>query len=200
MTRTSAHAACLAAVTTAGLLALGGLSACSDDTDDPTTTTSQGSSDNHDTGGGGNEGGEDAPGTDQSKAVFDAYTPPKPVGSATNKDGVKFDVFAVKKTDGLTDLTFQVTSPESASVDLAGWDWSQYPTLATKGSQTALQPLTVNRLFRKDIDTTCICSGQLYVSQAPNTQHVLYQALPDDASKVTVQYKGFDPITVKVTD
>lgn len=96
-------------------------------------------------------------------------------------------------------MSFQVTSPKVTSQDLAGGDWSQYPTLTTKGSQTALQPLTVNRLFRSDIDTTCICSAQIHISQAPKTQHVLYQQLPDDVDKVKVRYTGFDPITVKVT-
>ena len=190
----------LAVVTTAGLLALGGLSACSDDTDDPTTTTSQGSTDNHDTGGSGDEGGEDAPGTNQSRAVFDAYTPHKPVGSTTNKDGVKFDVFAVKDASGVTDLTFQLTSHEESAVSIAGNEWDQYPTLVTKGSDTALQPLTVNRPREGNLEKICVCSAQVYISQAPKIQHVLYQQLPDNVSKVEIRYKGFKPITVKITD
>ncbi|WP_068249264.1 hypothetical protein [Janibacter corallicola] len=200
MTHTITRATRLTATAAAALLTISALTACSDDSQDPPASSQSSQDDNDKSSDKDEASGKDAPGTDQSKAVFDAYTPPKPVGSATNKDGVTFDVFAVKDTDGLTDLTFQVTSPESASVELAGWDWSQYPTLATKGSQTALQPLTVNRLFRSDIEKTCICSGQLHISQAPKVQHVLYEQLPDDVDEVKVRYSGFAPITVKVTD
>ncbi|WP_068249278.1 hypothetical protein [Janibacter corallicola] len=193
----------LAATAAAALLAIGGLAACTDDSQDPPSS-------NQDSGDSStNDSQDDAPGTDQSKAVFDAYSTPKPLASTTNKEGMTFDVLEVKDTPDGTLLSFRMTDDDITQLDLAGTEWASYPVLADKDSGTAYQPITLQQtaFAGEDEQRICLCTARVLAREDAMPQYVLYESLPDDLDKVQVRYeatnsivgRGFEPVTVNVS-
>lgn len=210
MTRTIPHATRLAATAAAALLTISALTACSDDETDAPSTSSQSSPDANDKGSSKDEAsGKDAPGTDESKAVFAAYTKPEPIASTTNEDGQTFEVFKVQDTPNGTVMSFRVSKDGGTSV-LMGWAWDTYPDLVDESDGTAYQPITVRQIAfgGQPQDVICLCTATSIIGDPAMPQYVLYESLPDDLDKVRVRYSktdvvrgigGFDPVTVEVT-
>ncbi len=205
MTRTVSPTTRFAATAAAALLlTIGVLSACTDDPQDP-PASSQGSGDSSTK----DDQSDDAPGTDQSKAVFDAYSTPKPLASTTNKEGMTFDVLEVQDTPDGTLLSFRMTDAGITQLDLAGTEWASYPVLADKDSGKAYQPITVQQSAYggEEEQRICLCTARLIARQDAMPQYVLYESLPDDVNKIDVRYEeydsilgvGFKPVTVKVS-
>lgn len=191
----------IAASAAAAALALG-IGSCSGE-DDPETTSSDTSSQSSRESGDGDEGGgsgEDAPGTDQSDALFDAYSDPKPVGKATDGDKT-LEVFQVHSTTTGTRLAFHISSPELGTVDIDARNWSDFPEIVDTSGKTAYQPLTATQPEHgnKEEQLLCLCTGQNISMSKPRMQTVLYETLPKDVTSVDVTFGDFDPITVKVT-
>lgn len=203
MTPTIPRATRLAATAAAALLAISGLAACTDDSQDPPKSS-------QDSGGSPTKSDQaDAPGTDQSKAVFDAYSTPKPLASTTNKKGMTIDVLEVQDTPGGTLLSFRVIDNHITALDLAGTEWASYPVLADKDSGTAYQPITVQQSAYggEEEQRICLCTARQIARKDAMPQYVLYESLPDDVDKVQVRCeatnsivgRGFEPVTVKVS-
>lgn len=195
------------AALSAGVALVLGLSACT--SDDAVGETSSGSSDDAagaTTGGPGSaaptsgDGDEDAPGTDQSAALFEAYSTPDPVGTSTWEDQT-LEVFEVDSTAAGTRLAFHLSSPEDGQADMDARNWSELPQLVDSAGETAYQPLTVTQpeYGNEDEQRLCMCTGQGVVHSKPRMQHVLYESLPEDVTSVDVTYGDFEPVTVSVT-
>lgn len=197
------------AALTAGVTVVLGLSACAGD--DAAGETSGNSSEGSagETSGEPSDGAssptpaseddDDAPGTDQSAALFEAYSAPEPVGTAT-WEGQTLEVFEVDSTAAGTRLAFQLSSPENDHADMDARNWSELPQLVDSAGELAYQPLTVTQpaYGNEDEQRLCLCTGQEAVGSGPRMQHILYEPLPDGVTSVDVTYGDFEPVTVSV--
>lgn len=200
MTRT------LTATATAAVLALT-LSACSDDSGEgpETTSTSTTSQDS-------NESPTATP-QDRSDAVFDAYTAPEVLGSASGQvsmgsnsvsavESVTFAVTHVAATADGTILRYQLTAEDgSAPFGMEGRYWFDQPTLHVPGSDAQLQTVTASLPAgeRQGAQERCVCTSIRFAGPDPRSQTALYPALPKGAAKVEVTLPGLDPVTVPVS-
>lgn len=174
-----------------------GLGACSGD--DQPDGRNGGESSSSGTAGSGTDG-QDAPGTDQSAALFAAHSAPRPVG-ATSRDGRKLEVLEVRSGASGTRLAFRISSPDAGFTDMDARVWTEHPRLVDGAGSTAYEPVTLTRpeYGNEDEQRLCVCTGQDAVDAEPRLQHVLYEALPEDVTTVDVEYGDFDPVTVPVT-
>src|SRR5699024_10775244 len=139
VTHTITHATRLAATAAAALLTIGGLAACSNDNEPDSPTSDQTSKNNSNDTDEDGTNDDDAPGTDQSKAVFNAYSPPEPIGTVANGHGLKFEVLKVKDTPNGTLMSFRISGKPGDQVDLAATEWSSYPVLVDNEAGKAYQ-------------------------------------------------------------
>lgn len=177
-----------------------GLGACSgDDQPDGGSGDAGGEASSSGTDGSGSDG-QNAPGTDQSSALFAVHSTPRPVG-ATSRDGRKLEVLEVRSSASGTRLVFRISSPDTGFTDMDARVWTEHPRLVDGAGSTAYEPVTLTQPAYGDEDEQrlCVCTGQDAVDAEPRPQHVLYEVLPEDVTTVDVEHGDFDPVTVPVT-
>lgn len=201
MTRTRT----LAAAATAGLLVLT-LAACSDDSDSPDQTATGGS-------GGPSSSSNAMTPKDRSGQVFDSYTTPEVLGSASGEivlartsdrspDQVTFEVTGVTVTSDATILRYQITADEGEALfGMEGQYWLDQPTLQVLGSEKTMQSVTAALPEGKSDPAagTCVCTSVRHAGENPRSQTTMYPPLPEDATEVEVTLPGLDPVTVPVS-
>ncbi len=151
---------------------------------------------------------------DRSDEVFGGYQQPKVLAKTSGtvnlgrgegirqfENDVTFEVTGVKVTPDATILSYQLTAEEEASFGMEGRFWYDQPALQAPGSDSQMQTITATLPERdnEDAQEICVCTSVRAAGEAPRPQTVVYERLPEDATKVKVILPGLDPVTVPVT-
>ncbi len=187
----------------AAVLALGGLTACSDESTSPSGGTSSSSA------------SPTAASKDRSEEVFSAYTPTKVIGSTSGTvnlgvgggnpdvggEKVTFEVTGVTATAESTILHYQLVADMKVDFRIRGEFWSQQPSLRVPGADSSMQSVTaaLPGADGKDDLEVCACTAIYSAAEEPRPQSVVYPPLPKDVSEVEVILQALDPVTVPVT-
>ena len=185
------------------LIAALGLSSCTGNGDDGSSPSSDASSDSSE-----QEDGSPTAGSDQSDAVFGAYTAPKPLGSAKSSKAGGFninstlEVLELRDTPEGTVLTYQLTGEKKGTTNIDARSWGQQPHLVDTKGEKAYLPVTVEQgaFESEEAQNLCLCTGIGLFDKQPTPQQVLYESLPDDLDTIDVRMERYEPtITVDVS-